>query len=69
MGCWIVASILFLASLASGIGTGVHLQVAFFSIVADFPIDSGGPAAVDISSAILSDITDVPAVVGLPECF
>ncbi len=53
------------------------LNVAVFSIVADFPVlsDSVASAAVDIhdvpnvpAAAAISDVNSVPAVVGLPVC-
>ncbi len=42
------------------LASGVHWQVAFFSFVADFPIDSGGPAAADVNG--------VPTVHSWPSC-
>jgi hypothetical protein len=44
------------------------LHDAGVSTVADFSTNSGGPAAVDISAAVIPDVNGIPAVAGLPAC-
>jgi len=53
-----VASLLFLANGIRHLVSMLH--VAGFSTVADFPTDSGGPAADDISAAVIPDVNGVP---------
>jgi hypothetical protein len=56
-----LASIPFLVYLASSIRCSL-LHVAGFSSVADFPIYSSGPAALDIAAAVIPYGNSVPAV-------
>jgi hypothetical protein len=66
-----VANVL-VVMLLSLILLGSVLYIADFSTAADFPTDTGGPAAVDIhgvptgpAAVVVPDVNGVPAVVGL----
>ncbi len=55
--------------LSSGIRSPLSMpHVAGFSTAFDFPTNFGGPAAVDISAAVIPYVNGVPTVVGLPAC-